>query len=258
MVRNRIIALLVSLGIHSLIFLGIYFMTLKSEHKVETKEINLVPVGVLKEQPRKGGLKKVKIQRPTTAPRPKVSPIKTGKKVSSASSLVSDQREEKTLPTPPRVKEPKESPEEIALRKAKEAAEREKKKREKIKDLTKGAFSKKKVSSQSSIIEEEGDLSESGDDIQAGFSLAGRSISGNGGFPARPKGFKPIRGTIVVAILVNDKGNVIKAERSLRGSNITDPAVIRAAIRAAKETHFNSSLGAEVQRGTITYHFDIQ
>ena len=81
---------------------------------------------------------------------------------------------------------------------------------------------------------------------------------GNGGRPARPTGFSPTRGTVVVRIVVNADGKVIEATQRLRGTNVTDSRTVQAAIRAALATLFNAQPGAADQEGTITYHFDIQ
>lgn len=90
------------------------------------------------------------------------------------------------------------------------------------------------------------------------YSLTGRTIIGNGGYPQKPLYQKPIRGTIRVNIVVNNLGRVIEANIRLRGTNITDAAAKRAAVEAAKATRFNAIPGGEDQEGVIIYHFDIK
>lgn len=90
------------------------------------------------------------------------------------------------------------------------------------------------------------------------YSLTGRTIVGNGGYPEKPRYSKPIRGTVRVNIVVNNAGRVTDASIRLRGTNITDAAAQRAAIEAAKTTRFNSIAGGGDQEGVITYHFDIK
>lgn len=90
------------------------------------------------------------------------------------------------------------------------------------------------------------------------YSLTGRTIVGNGGYPEKPRYSKPIRGTVRVNIVVNNAGRVTDASIRLRGTNITDAAAQRAAIEAAKTTRFNAIAGGGDQEGVITYHFDIK
>lgn len=92
----------------------------------------------------------------------------------------------------------------------------------------------------------------------AGFALSGRSIRGNGGRPVMPGQVPDIRGTVVVEISVDASGTVIDAKQRLRGTNVSDARLIDAAVSAAKKTHFNEAPGAPIQKGTITYHFDVK
>lgn len=98
----------------------------------------------------------------------------------------------------------------------------------------------------------------SGGSAQAGWSLDGRDIVGNGGMPVRPSNTPDIRGTLVVRIVVNAAGQVIDARQLLKGSNITDERTIQAALQAARATRFNALPNAPNQAGTITYHFDVK
>ena len=92
----------------------------------------------------------------------------------------------------------------------------------------------------------------------AGWSLDGRSIVGNGGRPVMPTRVPDIRGTVVVEITVNAAGQVIDAQVRLRGTNVVDNALRKAAVEAARKTRFNALGGVPDQKGTITYHFDVK
>lgn len=89
-------------------------------------------------------------------------------------------------------------------------------------------------------------------------SLAGRNIVSNGGRLTIPTIKKAIRGRINVRIIVDELGKVISAEVSLPGTNIADAGARTAAIAAARQTEFNPQPNAGVQRGIITYNFEIQ
>lgn len=92
----------------------------------------------------------------------------------------------------------------------------------------------------------------------AGWSLDGRSIVGNGGRPVMPTRVPDIRGTVVVEITVNAAGQVTNAKVRLRGTNVVDNALRKAAVDAARKTRFNALGGVPDQKGTITYHFDVK
>ena len=87
------------------------------------------------------------------------------------------------------------------------------------------------------------------------FDLNGRSL-GPGGLP------KPIynvqdEGRVVVTIVVNPQGQVIKTSINRR-TNTVNPALRKAAIDAAKKAHFNAVSGVDNQSGTITYYFKLK
>lgn len=260
MLRNRLIALGITISIHVIGFLLIYWLTLSTHVVAKGKELTLIPVGVLDERASQGGA----LSTPESAPAPQTtiseptSSTKLPKEVDAP--LVTTKMPEATLPAPaPKpIEKPQESAEERAAREAKRAEEAEKRRREEINSKITGAFGKGKGKETGSNNSQGGSASQGGESVGAGFSLAGRSISGNGGLPARPNGFRPTRGTVVVRIVVNDEGRVIEATQSLRGTNVTDTQTIQAAVRAARATRFNAQQGAADQEGTITYHFDIQ
>lgn len=88
------------------------------------------------------------------------------------------------------------------------------------------------------------------------FRLQGRNIVGS--LP-KPQYTVNNAGTVVVEIIVNRDGNVIKANALVQGSTVQDDALFKAAEKAALRARFtNSENGADIQRGTITYHFRIQ
>ncbi len=66
-------------------------------------------------------------------------------------------------------------------------------------------------------------------------------------------------GTVVVQIDVDKYGKVVKALAIDKGSNTTDATLRSLAEQAAKQAIFNANPdAADVQRGTITYHFVVK
>ncbi|MDY4245100.1 MAG: energy transducer TonB, partial [Porphyromonas sp.] len=51
---------------------------------------------------------------------------------------------------------------------------------------------------------------------------------------------------------------VTNAVVRLRGTNVVDSALRKAAVDAARKTRFNALEGVPDQKGTITYHFDVK
>lgn len=87
------------------------------------------------------------------------------------------------------------------------------------------------------------------------FSLAGRTPNF---LPAPSKTFQE-NGTVVVQITVNKYGKVIKAIAIDKGSNTTNTSLRKLAEQAALKAVFNVKMdAAEMQRGTITYHFVVK
>lgn len=85
------------------------------------------------------------------------------------------------------------------------------------------------------------------------FDLNGRSLG-----TALPK---PIyndgkeEAIVVVDIVVNPKGQVVRASVNLHATKTTDSAKRKAAMDAAKKARFNAVSGVDNQAGTITYYF---
>jgi TonB family protein len=87
------------------------------------------------------------------------------------------------------------------------------------------------------------------------FSLSGRSPKY---LPKPSSNFKE-NGTVVVQIDVDKYGKVVKALAIDKGSNTTDATLRSLAEQAARQAIFNANPdAAEVQRGTITYHFVVK
>lgn len=91
----------------------------------------------------------------------------------------------------------------------------------------------------------------SGKSNGASWSLAGRGLSGSLSKPAYGSNAE---GTVVVAIRVDQNGNVVSATKGA-GTNTSDQALIQAAIDAAKKAKFTTGDGVAV--GSITYVFKL-
>jgi hypothetical protein len=86
--------------------------------------------------------------------------------------------------------------------------------------------------------------------------LAGRSI--NGTLP-RPSYNVQASGKVVVAIWVDNYGQVRKAVPGVEGTTVSDKTLWQAARKAALGAHFNLSADAPaLQEGTITYIFNLK
>jgi len=92
-------------------------------------------------------------------------------------------------------------------------------------------------------------------DKGTGWSLSGRS---NKALP-KPKYSDNEQGKVVVEIFVDRAGNVVKANAGYKGTTISSQNLRQAAYDAAMQAKFNIDPGApEVQRGVITYVFELQ
>lgn len=122
--------------------------------------------------------------------------------------------------------------------------------------------------------EGEGITDEEGDQGKPTGSKDSKNYIGTGGFgngpsaslagrvptflPSPSKNFQE-NGTVVVQITVDKYGKVIKAIAIDKGSNTTNSTLRRLAETAAKKAVFNANMNAaEMQRGTITYHFIVK
>ncbi|GAF04128.1 energy transducer TonB family protein [Saccharicrinis fermentans] len=92
-------------------------------------------------------------------------------------------------------------------------------------------------------------------DSGTGFSLDGRSLIGSLPYPSYNANES---GIIVILVTVDKYGKVISAEYQLKGSTIQNSTLVKSAITAAKKAKFNSDTNAAAyQKGTITYHFEL-
>lgn len=86
--------------------------------------------------------------------------------------------------------------------------------------------------------------------------VQGRSTVGN--IP-RPVYNVQESGIVVVNIVVDNYGNVVRAVPGGDGTTVLDKTLYAAARNAAMETHFNMSADAPaMQEGTITYYFNLK
>jgi len=83
------------------------------------------------------------------------------------------------------------------------------------------------------------------------FSLAGRSMKK----PPKIQDNSQDEGTVVVDIIVDKYGKVIRANAGARGSNTTSPVLYEKATKAALETRFSANPDADQQKGTMTFIF---
>jgi TonB family protein len=87
------------------------------------------------------------------------------------------------------------------------------------------------------------------------FNLNGRSSKS---LPAPPK-IHNTEGKVVVEVTVDQNGNVIKARAGVRGTTISNEALLKVAKEAAMKASFNVDKNAPaVQKGTITYYFEFE
>lgn len=91
-----------------------------------------------------------------------------------------------------------------------------------------------------------------GDGIGVGFDLTGRNFRS---LP-RVEDRSQEQGRIVIAIIVDKNGNVLRTEGPVRGSTLTNGTLVRKCREAAMKAKFTASpQGVEEQKGTITFNF---
>jgi len=83
------------------------------------------------------------------------------------------------------------------------------------------------------------------------FSLAGRTMNGT----PKIKDDSQEEGTVVVDIIVDKYGKVIRANAGARGSSTTSPILYKKATEAALNTKFSTNPDADQQKGTMTFIF---
>ncbi|MEQ8907651.1 MAG: energy transducer TonB [Vicingaceae bacterium] len=84
------------------------------------------------------------------------------------------------------------------------------------------------------------------------YNLSGRNMIGS----PKIEDDSQEEGTVVVEIIVDRYGKVVRAEPGARGSTTTDPTLYKKAKEAALKTRFNAKPdAAESQKGTMTFIF---
>lgn len=290
-------AALVSVVVHLLILLALYFLYLERVHLLpKMTEIEIVPMELLSEVDEESNSSSSSgVEGTKSVGKAKTQPMKASESIEASPKITKQQSKSITAkPAPPVVhtQNYQESPiatEETKKRKEVELqaeVERQKKRKEEDDRLAAEKLRKEeearraealrrantKVSSafasnsfsgngnaDVSASESVGRGNDVGSSVGAGsHTLSGRSIISNGGRLTMPTVKKAIRGRVNVRIIVDETGKVISAEVSPAGTNIADAGARAAAIAAARQTVFNAQHGSTAQKGIITYNFEIQ
>lgn len=282
--HRRQVAVAVTLLVHSLIALGLYYIYMEQSQRLpQLTELEVVPLelsaveglsdgggqtaastGVSMPEPQG------EVALPTTQPRTPIAPVQSPSKPSASNKLkeakaqaADIQMYEESL----RQSEAKRRAQELERQKAEaERQEQEAKKKAEAARRAEarvasafGAVSEATNSGANLGVSESAKPHGVGKAVGAGsHSLAGRSITSNGGRLTTPTVRKAVRGRINVRIVVDASGRVISAEVTPTGTNIVDAAVRAAAVSAARQTEFNAQPEAMPQKGVITYNFEIQ
>lgn len=91
-----------------------------------------------------------------------------------------------------------------------------------------------------------------GDGTGIGFDLTGRNFRSLPRLEDRSQE----QGRVVIEIIVDKSGNVLRADGPARGSTITNATLVRKSIEAARKAKFSPSpQGVEEQKGSITFNF---
>ncbi len=88
--------------------------------------------------------------------------------------------------------------------------------------------------------------------FEFGGGLSGRGVQR---VPDVEKKVRREQGKIILEIWVDASGNVVKVGDLMRGTEITDPAMIREARQLASKVRFDPASGSNLVRGTITITF---
>ena len=91
----------------------------------------------------------------------------------------------------------------------------------------------------------------------SGAGQVGGGLQGRGGSGPQIKDNSQKTGRVVIRVKVDANGRVISAKYTQRGSNTTDPTLIRLAERNAKQWKFKKG-AIDEQTGTITYVFKVK
>ncbi|HBC78598.1 MAG TPA: hypothetical protein DCZ51_08205, partial [Bacteroidales bacterium] len=88
------------------------------------------------------------------------------------------------------------------------------------------------------------------------YDLGGRLVKGD---LKMPNYDYQGEGKVVVEVIVDKSGKVIRATPGIKGSSILDTYLLNVAKEAALKTRFEAKTdAAEVQKGTITYNFKLK
>lgn len=91
-----------------------------------------------------------------------------------------------------------------------------------------------------------------GDGAGIGFDLTGRNFRSLPRLEDRSQE----QGRVVIEIIVDKSGNVLRADGPARGSTITNASLVRKSMEAARKAKFSPSpQGVEEQKGSITFNF---
>lgn len=275
--EEKIIGVAGTVLVHVVLGLLLYFLVLKTPPTPPEKGVEVM-LGV--------DIEDGTLDKPVAAPKPVVNttppPTRPVAPTPEEPIITQDTEESIALPTeePKKVKPQKEKPKEPEKPKKaektpeqiqKEKEEAERKERERIEEETRknaensiaDAFNKgskmnkveKSEKKEASIGSPEGNSTagqKSG--VGIGFDLEGRQ-PGRDGLVVPSYNIQD-EGTIIVAITVAPNGKVISAEIDKRTIN-ANKALRDAALRAARNTTFNSIDGLNNQHGTITYNFKL-
>jgi outer membrane biosynthesis protein TonB len=89
----------------------------------------------------------------------------------------------------------------------------------------------------------------------SGADVSGRTVAKKPSPPTNPG----VKGSVVVKICIDNKGNVTSAEFTQRGSTVTDGGAIAEAVANAKKWKFNTDVMApDKQCGTVRYNYTIK
>lgn len=274
--KDRIVAILVTIAVHLMLLLALWFLVLRTPLPLPGEEGILVNLGysdqgmgkVQKEQP----IEKQKV----IPPKPKA----TKPAASKAKEDIITQETEKAPSLKKVKKNKKKKPKKVEDKKKVEKENKKEEKTEKTKEKPKKVEPKKpkvnpkalykgKKTSQESAGEgetnQEGDQgSSSGDKSSTNHTEGGGT--GNGiSYSLSGRKFKHLpkpeyksndQGKIVVTIYVNKYGKVVRAVPGAKGTTISDTRLHALTKKAALRAQFSANPEApEVQKGTITYNF---
>ena len=264
--KEKIVGIVGTLFVHAVLLALLYFLVLTPPAELPEKGVEVM-MGVDIEDYAMAQFNEA----PPVAPLP--NPAQPAPSTPDEQLITQDSEESLALPpekpkqeTP---KKPEKTPEQIqkekeeALRKEQERKEAEARKA--AENSIANAFNKGSLMSKKGDADKDDSTkgsvqgnSDSGlqDGVGVSFSLDGRSPGKDG--IVRPKEKLQAEGRVVVDITVNPAGKVIVANINIKKTNTVDATLREAALKAARNTIFNSIAGVDNQSGTITYNFELK